>query len=58
MAELMITQNEDVKTTLRLPRELWIAAKHLAIEENITLQDLIAAALAAYLKEKKARSPE
>lgn len=40
-----------VKTTLRLPRDLWIAARHLAIDEGIEFQHLVAAGIAGYLKE-------
>lgn len=38
-----------VKTTLRLPADLMKAAKHLAVERECSLQDVLAAALKAYL---------
>jgi hypothetical protein len=39
-----------VKTTIRLPKPLWRDARVRALDEDIDLQDLVAAALAAYLK--------
>lgn len=39
-----------VKTSVALPRELWKAAHMRALDESRDLQDVIAAALAAYLK--------
>ena len=38
------------KTTLRLPADLLKKAKHLAIERGCTLQDIVTAALAEYVK--------
>jgi hypothetical protein len=40
----------DAKTTLRLPRELWNAVRHRAIDEGVSLQAIVEKALAAYLK--------
>jgi predicted DNA binding CopG/RHH family protein len=39
-----------VKTTLRIPAALFKAAKIRAVERGMTLQDVLAEALAAYLK--------
>jgi len=39
-----------VKTSINLPRELWTAARHRAIDEGRDLQDVIASAVEAYLK--------
>jgi hypothetical protein len=39
-----------VKTSVGLPRELWKAAHLRALDEGCDLQDVITAALAAYLK--------
>lgn len=39
-----------VKTSITLPRELWAAAHHRAIDEGRDLQDVIASAVEAYLK--------
>ena len=41
------------KTTLRLPKELWKAAKIHAIEVGRDYQDIIAEALGEFLKRKK-----
>ena len=39
-----------VKTTLRVPAELWEAARIRAIQERRTFQDVLADALRMYLK--------
>ena len=39
-----------VKTTIRLPRAIWHAARVRALDEQIDFQDLVAAALEAHLK--------
>jgi len=41
---------ESVKTSIRLDRELWKRAHVRAMNEGLDLQDLIAKALAAYLR--------
>ncbi len=41
---------ETVKTSVRLPKALWREARLAAIQEDMDLQDLVAAALVAYLK--------
>jgi len=41
---------DTVKTSIRLPRELWKRAHVRAMDEGKDLQDVIAEALAAYLK--------
>jgi hypothetical protein len=41
---------ETVKTTIRLPKSLWLGARVRALETGADLQDLVAAALVAYLK--------
>jgi hypothetical protein len=43
-------EHETVKTTIRLPKPLWLDARVRALETGADLQDLVAAALAAYLK--------
>ena len=43
---------EMVKTTLRLPKQIFQAAKVRAIHEERNLQDILADALEAYLKTK------
>jgi predicted HicB family RNase H-like nuclease len=43
------------KTTLRLPTELWKAAQHRAVDEDIDLQELVARAIELYLKTKPER---
>ena len=39
-----------VKTTLRVPEALWEAARMRAIRERRTFQEVLAAALAMYVK--------
>lgn len=39
-----------MKTSITLPRELWTAARHRAIDEGRDLQDVIATAVETYLK--------
>jgi hypothetical protein len=41
---------EVVKSTIRLPRAVWHAARVRALDERIDFQDLVAAAIQAYLK--------
>jgi predicted transcriptional regulator len=41
---------EMTKTTIRLPAALFKKAKHHAVDSNRDLQDIIADALAGYLK--------
>jgi len=43
---------EMVKTTLRLPKHILNNAKHRAINEERTLQEIFADSLEAYLKTK------
>ena len=44
---------ETVKTTLRLPVELWDRIQHRAIDEKLSLQQIAERALEAYLKAGK-----
>jgi hypothetical protein len=45
--------SETVKTSVKLPKELWREASIRAIDENRDLQDVIASALELYLKTHK-----
>jgi hypothetical protein len=38
------------RATMRLPQSLWDAVQHRAIDEHITLSELVARALTQYLK--------
>jgi predicted HicB family RNase H-like nuclease len=38
------------RATMRLPESLWKAAQHQAIDEDVTISELVARALRAYLK--------
>jgi hypothetical protein len=38
------------RATMRLPQSLWDAVQHRAIDERITLSELVARALTMYLK--------
>jgi hypothetical protein len=44
------TSEETVKTTMKLPRNLWETARIRAFQERIDFQELVALALAAYLE--------
>ena len=39
-----------VKTTIRLPEALWRQARMRALDERVQFQELVAGAIAAYLK--------
>jgi hypothetical protein len=42
-------KNEQIiRTTIRVPQSLWDAARHRAIDEKISLQDLVIRALVKY----------
>jgi hypothetical protein len=38
------------RATMRLPQSLWDAVQHRAIDEHLSLSDLVARALTIYLK--------
>ena len=46
---------ETVKTSLRLPDDLWKAARIKAIEQGLDAQDIVAEALRQYLRKGGAR---
>jgi predicted DNA binding CopG/RHH family protein len=46
----MAKEQEFVKTSLRLPRDLWKAAHVRAMDEGTDLQTIISKALEAYLR--------
>lgn len=49
----MPTKKKDeplARATMRLPQSLWDAVQHRAIDEHVTLSELVAKALAEYLK--------
>jgi len=41
-----------MKTSVDIPDDLWKTAKHLAVEENTDLRNVIIEALREYLKKK------
>ena len=47
---------EIVRTTIRVPRSLWDAVRHRAIDDNSDAQELVIRALQQYLKQKGGRS--
>ena len=50
------TEGSDaVKTTIKLPAELWEKAKVRAIEDRTDLRTIVVAALGAYLKKGGSR---
>ena len=38
------------RATMRLPRPLWIAVQHRAVDEGLALSELVSRALREYLK--------
>ena len=44
-----------VKATVRLPRSLWDAVRHRAIDEGCDAQEVVERALEYYLKQKGGR---
>ena len=48
-------EEETVKTSLRLPDDLWKAARIKAIEQGLDAQDIVAEALRQYLRKGGAR---
>ncbi len=46
---------EVVKTTIRVRRELWNAVLHRSIDENVGAQEIVERALEQYLKQKGGR---
>ena len=42
----------ETKTTLRLPEEILIELKHIAIDDKRTLTDIVVEALKDYLKKR------
>ena len=50
-----MSEYKTLKTSFRLPEQLWKAAKIRAIEMNMDAQDLVALALEQFLKKGGAR---
>ena len=50
MKQKQAKESEIVRTTIRVPRNLWDAAKHRAIEDHLPVQDLVIKALENYVK--------
>jgi predicted HicB family RNase H-like nuclease len=51
-------ERETVKTSIRLPKELWREVRLAAVQQDLDLQDLVVEALRAYLKNPvRARRP-
>jgi len=44
-----------MKTTIRMPRQLWLAARTRALEQGMDFQDLVALAIDNYLKTPSAK---
>ena len=49
-------KNDGSKTTIRIPKELMSELKHLAIDDNKTLGEIITEGLTEYLQERKNRN--
>jgi hypothetical protein len=52
-----MTMKPTVVTSLRVDEELWKRAKKRAIDEEITLQQLLSSAVQEYLKRKPFAEP-
>jgi hypothetical protein len=50
MAKLKERSEASARATMRLPQSLWDDVQHQAIDEHITLSELVAKALREYLK--------
>lgn len=50
MPEKKKAKESLARVTMRLPQPLWDAVQHRAIDDRITLSELVARALAIYLK--------
>jgi predicted HicB family RNase H-like nuclease len=45
-----VSKNEQIiRTTIRVPQKLWDQARHKAIDEGLSLQDLVIKALVKYV---------
>ena len=49
MAEKKKIREALARVTMRLPQSLWDAVQHRAIDEHLTLSELVARALTMYL---------
>ncbi len=45
----MRNNEQIIRTTIRVPQKLWDSARHKAIDENLSLQDLVIKALVKYV---------
>jgi len=50
MSEKRKANEPMARATMRLPQSLWDAVQHRAIDEHITLSELVGRALTIYLK--------
>lgn len=50
-----MANEQIIRTTIRVPQWLWDKARHRAIDEGVSLQQLLIVALDAYLKTKKGK---
>ena len=52
--EEIVLNNEDIaKTTLRIPNSILRELKHLSIDDNKTLTEIVVEALSEYLERRK-----
>lgn len=45
----MRNNEQIIRATIRVPQKLWDSARHKAIDENLSLQDLVIKALVKYV---------
>jgi predicted HicB family RNase H-like nuclease len=45
----MSKAEQIIRTTIRVPQKLWDLARHRAIDEGLSLQDLVIKALVKYI---------
>ena len=50
MPQKKMVKEPLARATMRLPQSLWDAVQHRAVDEHITLSELVARALTLYLK--------
>lgn len=46
----MAPKPEIIKTTIRVPKPLWQSVQHLAIDDGVSAESIVAKALVEYLK--------
>jgi len=53
--EYLLKEEDIAKTTLRIPNSILRELKHLSIDDNKTLTEIVVEALTYYLEEKRGK---